>query len=104
MRNLFRRLKGFGKKDPTNQAEQEFMKTCAGRMVSVMTFIVILGYLGVWITFFLVVKDRLSAQTLSGNVISNLTCIVFFWRPCIGAFCGCDDREFHAAGLLEMVG
>lgn len=84
MRNLFRRLKGFSEMDPTNQAEQELMTTCTGRMASVMTFMVILACLGIWITFFLVVKDRLSTQTFSGNMTNNLTCIVFLealsWR------------------------
>ena len=92
--NLFRRLIGFGKQDPANQTEQELMKTCAGRLVSVMTYMVSLGCLGFWIAFFLVVKDRLSMQTLSGNVISNLTCIVFFVGLVLALFVGAMIGNF----------
>ena len=94
MRNLFRRLKLFGKQNPTNQAEQELMNTCAGRMVSVMTFIVIIGCLGLWITLFLLVKDLLSTQTLSGNVVNNLTCVVFFGGLVLALFVGAMIGNF----------
>ena len=94
MRNLFRRLKLFGKQNPTNQAEQELMNTRAGRMVSVMTFIVIIGCLGLWITLFLLVKDRLSTQTLSGNVVNNLTCVVFFGGLVLALFVGAMIGNF----------
>ena len=70
------------------------MNTCAGRMVSVMTFIAIIGCLGFWITLFLLVKDRLSTQTLSGNVVSNLTCVVFFGGLVLALFIGAMIGNF----------
>jgi fumarate reductase subunit D len=94
MSNSFRHLKVFGKQDPVNPAEQELMNTCAGRMVSVLTFIVIIGCLGFWITLFLLVKDSLSTQTLSGNVINNLTCIVFFGGLVLALFTGAMIGNF----------
>jgi len=94
MNNIFRRLKVFSAQNPANLAEQELLSTCAGRMVSVMTFLVIIGCLGFWITLFLLVKDRLSAQTLSGNAVSDLTCIVFFGGLVLALFAGAMIGNF----------
>jgi fumarate reductase subunit D len=94
MRSKFKRIVIFGKENPTSQAEQELLNTCAGRMASVMTYFVLIVCLGVWITFFLLIKDYLSAQPLSNNVINNLTCIMFFGGLVLAFFVGAMIGNF----------
>jgi hypothetical protein len=90
-----------GKQTATTQADRALEHTCAGRVVSALTFIVVVFCLGLWITAFLLIKDQLFVQTFTGNVLTNLTCIVFFWRIGVGGFCGGFGREFPAQGILE---
>jgi hypothetical protein len=66
----------------------EMERSCAGRILSSLTFISIIICLGVWITAFLLLKDRLFTTTLSGNISTNLTCLTFFGGLAIALFVG----------------
>jgi len=67
-----------GRRLASNQADRALEHTCAGRVVNALTFIVVVFCLGLWITVFLLLKDQMIAQNLSANVLTNLTCMVFF--------------------------
>ncbi len=70
------------------QEDPGLARSCAGRILSALTFIIIILCLGLWITAFLLLKDRLFAETLSGNFLTNLTCITFFGGLVIAIFVG----------------
>ena len=61
-----------------NRDDPALEHSCAGRILSALTFIVVIFCLGLWITAFLLLKDRLFTETLSGNILTNLTCLTFF--------------------------
>ncbi|HEX7395617.1 MAG TPA: hypothetical protein VF313_11875 [Anaerolineaceae bacterium] len=77
--------------------------TCAGRVVSVLTFSVILFNLGLWITVFLLLKDQLFMQTLSGNVLTNLMCIVSFGGLVVALFVGAVAGNFLRRAFWKML-
>jgi hypothetical protein len=82
------------KETATSQTNRALEHTCAGRVISALTFIIVLFCLGMWITGFLLLKDQLFAQTLSGNVFTNLTCIVFFGGLVVALFVGALAGNF----------
>jgi hypothetical protein len=88
LKNLFGRLWKSGKETAISQADRALEHTCAGRVVSALTFIVVVFCLGVWITGFLLLKDELFAEVHSGSVFTNLTCIVFFGGLVVMLFIG----------------
>jgi hypothetical protein len=94
-----------GSENAASQADRALAHTCAGRVVSALTFIMELFFLGLWITSFLLFYDRLFAQTLSRNVLTNLTCLVFFGGlvlACIiGAMAGNFLRRFFWKMLVK---
>jgi hypothetical protein len=69
-------------------------RSCAVRILSSLTFIVIIICLGVWITAFLLLKDRLFTATLSGSISTNLTCLTFFGGLAIALFVGAMIGNF----------
>jgi hypothetical protein len=69
-------------------------RSCAGRITSSITFIIIIFCLGLWITAFLLLKDRLFTETLSGNILTNLTCLTFFGGLAIALFVGAMIGNF----------
>ncbi len=88
MKERLNRLWKYGKETAVRQADRALEHTCAGRVVSALTFIVVVFCLGLWITVFLLLKDQLFTQTFSGNVLTNLTCIVFFGGLVVALFVG----------------
>ena len=78
MRKRFARLWKSGKQTVSSQADRALEHSCAGRVVSALSFIVIIFCLGLWITAFLLLKDQLFTETLSGNILTDLTCLTFF--------------------------
>jgi hypothetical protein len=48
------------------------------RILSSLTFIIVIICLGLWITSFLLLKDQLVKVTISGNNLIDLTCLIFF--------------------------
>src|SRR3990172_10132567 len=86
-----KRLKGLwksSKETAVTQADRALAHSCAGRVVNALTFIVIIFCLGLWITAFILLKDMLFTETLSGNLLTNLTCIVFFGGLVMALFVG----------------
>jgi hypothetical protein len=69
-------------------------RSCAGRITNSITFITIIFCLGLWITAFLLLKDRLFAETLTGNILTNLTCLTFFGGLAIALFVGAMIGNF----------
>ena len=65
------------KETAANQADRAPEHTYTGQVVSALTFIMIVFFLGLWIAFFLPLEDQLFGRILPGNVFNNLTCIVF---------------------------
>ena len=68
--------------------------SCAGRILNSLTFIIIIICLGVWITAFLLLKDRLFTTTLSVSISNNLTCLTFFGGLAIALFVGAMIGNF----------
>ena len=78
MKNWIFRLRRLGAKTITGQTDRALEQTCAGRLINAMMFLFVILCLSLWITVFLLLKDRLFSETLSGNVLTNLTCVTFF--------------------------
>jgi hypothetical protein len=66
----------------------------AERILSSLTFIVIIICLALWITVFLLLKDRLFTETLSGNIFTNLNCLTFFGGLAIAIFIGAQAGNY----------
>ena len=88
MKKSIRRLRRMGTSTMNGQIDQGLQHSCAGRILNALTFIIVIICLGLWITIFLLMKDRLFTQTLSGNILTNLTCFTFFGGLVIAIFVG----------------
>jgi hypothetical protein len=71
-----------------SQDDPALEHSCAGRILNALNFIVVIVCLGLWITAFLLLKDHLFTETLSGNILTNLTCLTFFGGLVIAVFVG----------------
>ena len=78
MKERIRRLWSSGKNTFASQADWTLERTCAGRIINTLTFLVVILCLGLWITAFLLLKDQLFAKTLTGSLLTDLTCLTFF--------------------------
>jgi hypothetical protein len=94
MKNRFIRLWKSGKASMDNSIDPALDRSCAGRLVSALTFIVTIVCLGLWITVFLLLKDRLFSGTLSGSILTDLTCLTFFGGLVIALFVGALAGNF----------
>jgi hypothetical protein len=103
MKKRLKRLWMYGKETTANQADRALEHTCAGRVINALTFIVVVSCLGLWITVFLMLKDRLFAQTLSGNVLTNLTCILFFGGLVVALFVGALAGNFLRRAFWKLL-
>jgi hypothetical protein len=103
MKTRLNRLWRSGKEIATSQADRALEHTCAGRVVSALAFIVVVFCLGLWITVFLLLKDQLFLQTLSGNVLTNLTCIVFFGGLVVALFVGALAGNFLRRAFWKLL-
>lgn len=103
MKKRLNRLWKSGKETAASQADRALEHTCAGRVVSALTFIMIVFCLGLWITVFLLLKDKLFTQILSGNVLTNLTCIVFFGGLVVALFVGSLAGNFLRRAFWKML-
>jgi hypothetical protein len=97
------RLWKSGKETAVYQADRALEHSCAGRVINALTFIVVVSCLGLWITVFLLLKDRLFTQTLTGNVLTNLTCIVFFGGLLVALFVGALAGNFLRRTFWKML-
>jgi len=94
MKNRIIQLWRSGKATIRSQNDPGLERSCAGRLLSALTFIVIIIFLGLWITTFLLLKDNLFAETLSGNILTDLTCLTFFGGLVIAIFVGALAGNF----------
>jgi hypothetical protein len=69
-------------------------RSCAGRILSSLTFSIIIICLGMWITAFILLKDRLFTETLSGTIFTDMTCLTFFGGLAIAIFVGALAGNF----------
>jgi hypothetical protein len=69
-------------------------RSCAGRILSSLTFIIVIICLGMWITAFVLLKDRLFTETLSGTIFTDMTCLTFFGGLAIAIFIGALAANF----------
>lgn len=92
-----------GKETAATHADRALEHSCAGRVVSALTFIVVVFCLGMWITAFILLKDQLFTKTLSGNVLTNLTCIVFFGGLVVALFIGAMAGNFLRRAFWKML-
>jgi hypothetical protein len=70
---------------PANRSQKQ---SWSGRIVNAFSFIAVIICLGLWITAFILLKDSLFAGIASGNVLTNLTCIIFFGGLASAIFLG----------------
>jgi len=94
MKDRFIRLLNSGKASINNSNDPTLERSCAGRLVSALMFIVTIVCLGLWITAFLLLKDRLFSETLSGSILTDLTCLTFFGGLVIAIFVGALAGNF----------
>jgi hypothetical protein len=94
MKNRFNQLWRSGKAAIRTENYPGLEHSCAGRILSSLTFIVIIICLGLWITAFLLLKDRLFTETLSGSIFTDLTCLTFFGGLAIALFIGALAGNF----------
>jgi hypothetical protein len=88
MDNPFIRLWKYGKTTFGSLSDPGLDHSCAIRILNALTFIIVITCLGLWITVFLLMKDRLFTGTFSGNTLTNLTCLTFFGGLVIAIFVG----------------
>ena len=94
MKDRFIRLWKSGKATLGSQNDPVLERSWAGRIVSALTLIIVIICLGLWITVFLLLKDRLFTDALSGNILTDLTCITFFGGLIIAVFVGALAGNF----------
>jgi len=88
MKNLFSKFLTLIKTIFGNLDDIEIRHSCAERILNALTFLVVISCLGLWITAFLLLKDWAFRPTLSGNLLTNLTCLTFFGGLVIAIFVG----------------
>ena len=91
---FFIRLWKSAKATISGQNDPVLERSCAGRITSALTFFVVIICLGLWITVFLVLKDRIFTETFSGNTLTDLTCLSFFGGLVIALFVGALAGNF----------
>jgi hypothetical protein len=103
MKNRFIQLWKLGKGTISYHNDPALERSCAGRILSALTFIVVIICLGLWITAFLLLKDDLFTETLSGNILTNLTCLTFFGGLVIAIFVGALAGNFLRRTFWKML-
>jgi hypothetical protein len=103
MRKRLNKLWKSGKETASSQADRALEHTCAGHVVSALTFIVDIFCLGLWITGFLLLKDKLFTQIFSGNVLTNLTCFVFFGGLVVMLYVGALAGNFLRRAFWKLL-
>lgn len=88
MKDLFIRLRNFGKETIGVQNVQGLDRSCSGRILNTLSFAIVVIFLGLWIFTFLIIKDELFAKTLTGNMLTDLSCLLFFGGLVLSIFIG----------------
>jgi hypothetical protein len=103
MRDCLTRWWRSGKTTIDGHEDPELERSCAERILSALTFIIVIICLGLWITAFLLLKDRLFAETLSGNYLTDLTCVTFFGGLVLAIFVGGVAGNFLRRAFWKML-
>jgi hypothetical protein len=103
MKQRLKSLWKSGSQTAATKADRALEHSCAGRVVSALTFIVVVLCLGLWITGFLLYRNQLLSQTLSANVFTNLTCIVFFGGLVVAVFIGAMAGNFLRRAFWKLL-
>jgi hypothetical protein len=103
MRKRFARLWKSSKQTVSSQTDRALEHSCAGRVVSALTFLVVIFCLGLWIAAFLLLRDRLFTETLSGNILTNLTCVTFFGGLGIAIIVGALAGNFLRRAFWKLL-
>jgi len=88
MNKRFGTVRKPGKENVPDQAKRVILHTGAGRVINALNYILIIIFMGLWITAFILLKDKLGLQPLSDNMFTNLTCIGFFGGLVVALFMG----------------
>jgi len=94
MKDLINRLRSLSSGAVPGQADWALERSCAGRIINALTFIIVIVCLGLWITTFLLLKDRVFSKTLAETTLTNLTCITFFGGLVVTIFVGALAGNF----------
>ena len=94
MKDLINRLRSLGPGVFPGQTDWALERSCAGRVVNALTFIIIIVCLGLWITAFLVLKDFLFTKIFGETTLTDLTCLTFFGGLVMTIFVGALAGNF----------
>lgn len=64
--------------DPADPQNPPRERSWLGRLAGTLNFVVVIIFLGAWITTFIFLNQSLSASTISGNLLTDLSCVSFF--------------------------
>ena len=103
MKDRFIRFWKAGTRVDPEIKDQALSHSCAGRVVSALTFIVIILCLAVWTTVFLLLKDHLFSEIFSGNLLTDLTCILFFGGLAVAILVGAMAGNFLRRAFWKML-
>jgi len=88
MKELINRLWNSGKGTLYDQNVQIVDRASAVRILNTLTFVVIIIFLGLWIIAFLLLEDNLFTKYVTGNLLTELSCLTFFGGLVISIFIG----------------
>jgi len=103
LKKLLNKIWISGRKTAASQADRALEHSCAGRVVSAITFIVVVFCLGLWITFFLLLREKMFTQTLSSYLLTNVSCLVFFGGLVVALFIGALVGNFLRRAFWKML-
>jgi len=88
MKSYFARLWKSSQETIQGESDPISNRSCGTRLLNSMTFTIVILCLGLWITIFLLIKDSLFTGTLSGIILTDLTCLIFFGGLVVAIFTG----------------
>jgi hypothetical protein len=88
MRELLNRLRKSGKGIFYDHNVQTLDRASAMRFLNTLSFVIVIIFLALWITAFILLKDNLFTKTLTGNLLTDLSCLTFFGGLVMSIFVG----------------
>ena len=78
MKALFQRLAQYFHSTFTDSAYRDLQRSWIGRAINTISFMMVIIVLALWITLFVILRDRLVVSSLQSSIILSLTCFAFF--------------------------
>jgi hypothetical protein len=103
MRRFFTRLWNTVKGLLKIQNDPFWENSFGARILNALTLIIVITCLGLWITAFLLLKDQLFSKTLTGTILTDLTCITFFGGLAIAIVVGGAAGNFLRRTFWKMI-